>query len=228
MPRQPRIAPGGLVYHVSNRSPGRTLLFRQEADFETFAQVLIDAQQYLPTRILSYCLLPNQWQFVVWPRKEGELSDFFRWLAHTHAMRRRAAIHRPAGIPLYRARFRNFPIQRSEPLLTVCRYVESLPRIVGLSRRAEQWRWGSLGVRQRGSKEAKAVLSEWPVERPADWVSQVNRPMSPEQIKAVEVSIRRGRPFGSPAWVAQTVSRLHMEYTIRPQGRPRNAPPLAD
>ena len=35
MPRRPRIAPGGLVYHVLNRAVARLALFEKEADYDT-------------------------------------------------------------------------------------------------------------------------------------------------------------------------------------------------
>jgi len=48
---------------------------------------MIEAHARQPTRILAWCLMRNHWHFVVWPREEGEVTVFFRWLAHTHAMR---------------------------------------------------------------------------------------------------------------------------------------------
>ena len=54
MPRAARIAPGGQVYHVLNRSVGRMHLFGKNADFEAFQRVMIEAHQRHPIRILSY------------------------------------------------------------------------------------------------------------------------------------------------------------------------------
>ena len=36
MPRKPRMARGGLVYHVLNRAVARLPLFEKEADYEAF------------------------------------------------------------------------------------------------------------------------------------------------------------------------------------------------
>jgi hypothetical protein len=73
MPRGRRVAPGGLVYHVWNRGVARLALFEQDADYEAFERVLAEAMQEFPTRRLSYCLMPNHWHMVIWPRKAGEL-----------------------------------------------------------------------------------------------------------------------------------------------------------
>lgn len=68
MPRGPRNAPGGFVYHVINRGVGRRTLFHKEPDYAAFERVLAEAYQQVPIRILAYCLMPNHWHFVLWPR----------------------------------------------------------------------------------------------------------------------------------------------------------------
>jgi putative transposase len=59
MPRRPRVAPGGLVYHVLNRAVGRMVMFRRDADFEAFERIMQEAHELQPMRILSYCLMSN-------------------------------------------------------------------------------------------------------------------------------------------------------------------------
>ena len=87
MPITARLAPGGLVYHVLNRAVARLPLFRKEADFEAFERVLLETQERRPTRILAWRLMRNHWHFVIWPRRDGELTASMRWLTHTRAMR---------------------------------------------------------------------------------------------------------------------------------------------
>ena len=64
MARQARAAPGGFVYHVLNRAVARLPLFRKDADYAAFEQLLCQAQARQPTRILAWCLMPNHWHFV--------------------------------------------------------------------------------------------------------------------------------------------------------------------
>src|SRR5262249_24948170 len=138
--------------------PGRRL--------RAFQRVMIEAHRRHPIRILSYCILANHWHFVVWPQTDCEVTDFFRWLAHTHAMRWRVA-HRTVGYgPLYQGRFKSFPVQSDEHVLTVLRYVERNALGAGLVERAEHWRWGGLWARVHGDEAVQALLSPWPVERP--------------------------------------------------------------
>jgi putative transposase len=48
----------------------------------------------------------------------------------------------------------------------------------------------------------------------------VNRPLTDKELERVRVSLERGRPFGDEQWVARTVRRLHLEHTVRREGRP--------
>jgi putative transposase len=133
-------------------------LFRNDADFEAFQRVTIDAHQRHPIRILSYCVLSNHWHFVAWPEGDGQVTAFFRWLAHTHAMRSRVA-HRTVGQGhVYQGRLESFPIQSDAHLLTVLRYVERNPVSAGLVARAEQWRWSALWARTHDDDGTRAVL----------------------------------------------------------------------
>jgi putative transposase len=225
MPRHARVAPAGLVYHVLNRSVGRMQMFRRDADFEAFERILIDAHQRHPIRILSYCIMSNHWHFVVWPDQDGQVTDFFRAVAQTHAIRWRVS-HRTVGYGhLYQGRFKCFPIQRDAHQLTVCRYVERNALAAGLVRRAERWRWSSLWARMHGSDELKGILSPWPRDIPRHWLELVNTAMAGKDVERMRLSMQRSRPFGDDAWVARTAARLDLEHTIRPEGRPRKQKP---
>jgi putative transposase len=59
MPRHPRIAPGGYVYHAINRGAARRTLFKKAADYAAFERVLDEAMQQHPIRLLGYCLIAN-------------------------------------------------------------------------------------------------------------------------------------------------------------------------
>jgi putative transposase len=198
-------------------------MFRKESDFEAFERVMVEAHLRQPIRILSYCVLSNHWHFVAWPEEGGQLTDFFRRLAHIHAIRWRVS-HRTVGYGhLYQGRFKSFPVQSDDQLLGLLRYVERNPLSAGLVDRAQLWRWGSLWSRTRGTEAIKALLSPWPVERPANWTARVNAPLTAMELYRVRVSIERGRPYGEEKWVRETVKELGLEHTVRPEGRPRKA-----
>ena len=124
MPRRLRFASGGYVYHVLNRAVGRNRIFAKTRDYEAFEEVLTEAKRRMPMRILAWSVMPTHWHLVLWPRGDGDLSEFMRWLTVTHTQRWHAA-HNTAGTgPLYQGRFKSFPIEEDEHLLAVLRYVE--------------------------------------------------------------------------------------------------------
>jgi len=84
MARRLRVCGGGIAYHVLNRRVGRQPLFFQEADYLAFEEVLSEAHAASGTRLLSYCLMPNHWQLVLWPERSGQLSTYMQWLTTTH------------------------------------------------------------------------------------------------------------------------------------------------
>jgi hypothetical protein len=85
--------------------------------------------------------------------------------------------------------------------------------------RAEDWRCGGLSARL--SRSGKLPLSQWPVNRPANWMKLVNAAVEEPTLVLLRDSVNGGKPFGSEQWVAQTARRLGLEYTLRGAGRPK-------
>jgi putative transposase len=218
MPRRLRCASGGFIYHVLNRAVGRATLFDKSADYAAFEKVLRQAQDWQPMRVLCYCAMPNHWHLVLWPAGDGELSEFMRWLTVTHTQRWHAHHHTAGTGPLYQGRFKSFPIEVDDHLLTVCRYVERNPLRAGLVAKAETWRWSSLWHRVQESGEG--LLSAGPLPWPKNWVQHVNRVQSEAELAAVRGALQRGRPFGEAAWQARTAKQLGLGSSLKPRGRP--------
>jgi putative transposase len=222
MPRSRRQTPGGYVYHALNRGVARRPLFKKDRDYEAFLGVLDEALARHPIRVLAYCLMPNHWHFVLWPRRDGDMTAFLRWLTHTHTMRWHTHYHTAGTGHVYQGRFKAFPVEEDDHLYTLLRYVERNALRAGLVRQAEQWRWSSLYHRLDSSR-APERLSAWPVPVRRDWVAHVNRPQTDAEVEALRRSVNRGTPYGSDKWQAATARRLGLGFTLRPRGRPKKA-----
>ena len=223
MPRRPRLAAGDLAYHVLNRRVGRLPLFEKPADYAAFEKILAKAQASSRIRIAADCLMPNHWHLLLWPRRDGELSDVLRWITVTHTQRWHAH-HDTAGTgPVYQGRFKSFPVQTDAHFLTVARYVERNALRAKLVDRAEDWQWSSVWRRTQEKAELTTWLSDWPVERPRDWLARVNRAQTASELESLRTSVQRGRPFGEEAWVTRMAKRFGMESTLRPRGRPKGS-----
>ena len=221
MGRPHRAAEGGYVYHVLNRANARMTIFRDEGDYDAFERVLAEAVERTQTRLLGYCLMPNHWHLLVWPREDGELSRFVGWLTLTHTQRWHAHRRSIGSGHLYQGRFKSFPIQEDEHFYTVARYVERNALRANLVSRAEEWQWGSLYRWLRGTTEDKQLLAPWPLSRKPNWRDHVNAPQTEAEVAALRRSIQRGCPFGDEPWSNRTVRRLGLESTLRPRGRPQ-------
>ena len=243
----PRATPGGIVYHVLNRANAGLTIFRDASEYAAFEQAMAEAHARVPVRVLAYCLMPDHWHLVVWPRREHDLSEFMRWLTVTHTRRWHAHRDVSGSGHLYQGRYRSFPVEPGDPLLTVVRYVESNALRDRRARRAEDWLWSSLAHRPGVAKGAKGrgkgrpnrpagadgglaasaadLLDDGPTDLPRDWAARVNEPLAPEELKALRNSVQRGAPFGSGKWTAKVVDKMGLQHTLRPRGRPRKVQP---
>jgi putative transposase len=217
MPRTARASQGGLCYHVINRGNARQDVFHKKRDFDAFLKLLELACQKRPMRVLSYCLMPNHFHLALWPYHDGDLGRFMQWLLTSHV--RRYHRHYGSSGHVWQGRFKAFPIQQDEHLLTVLRYIERNALRAKLVRAAESWQWSSAARWISGAE--KGFLHAGPVSRGKDWLPWVNKPVSEEDLRTIRESINRGRPFGSHRWVQRTATRLGLTSTLRPRGRPR-------
>jgi len=222
MGRPHRVALGGYVYHVLNRANARLPIFRKDEDYLALECILAEALRHvLGMRLLAYALLPNHWHLVVWPRRDGELSDFGHWLTLTHTQRWHAR-HRDVGAGhLYHGRFKSFPVAADDHYYRVLRYVERNALRASLVAQAQAWRWGSLWRRCQVEAPLPELLSTGPLDLPADWVRRVNVPQAEAELAALRRCVQRGQPYGEEAWAKRVAKRLGLESTLRPRGRPR-------
>ena len=221
MPRPLRQIPDNSVQHVLNRGNRRAAIFHQEADYERFTNLLADASERVPMRLLAFCLMPNHWHLVVWVKRGDQLSAYMQWLASLHVQQH----HRTYGTRglghLYQARYRNFIVEHESYLYSVLRYVEANARTGNLVQRAQDWRWSSAA--RVGSADGRALLSDWPAPRPRNWIDYLTNGIPKEELLRLRESARRGTPYGSDSWVEIMAETYGLQSTLASRGRPRRA-----
>jgi len=168
--------------------------------------------------VLAFCLLPNHFHLVVWPKEDGDLSRWMHWVLITHVRRYHQHYHTSGHI--WQGRFEAFPIEEDEHSLTILRHAETNPVRANLVRRVEQWPWSSARLWQ-GEIARPSYRAAGPVKRPRCWLDWVNQALTPAELEAVRQCVNRGAPFGSADWVEKTAKRLRLQSTLRPHGRPR-------
>lgn len=219
MPRTARASVGNVCYHVLNRGNAQHEVFHNAGDYSAFLKLLMEANERVNMRLLAYCLMPNHFHLVLWPRGDGDLSRYMQWLMTSHV--RRYHRHYQSSGHVWQGRFKAFPIQQNDHLLIAMRYVERNPvRAKGIPvRKSQNWPWSSVG--KPHADVDRPQLHRGPVKRSEDWLNWVNKPQTESELAAVRHSITRSSPFGKPAWCAKTAEKLGLESTLRPRGRPR-------
>lgn len=209
------------MFHVINRGVGKNKLFFNDDDYGAFERVIQQTLEKRPMRILSYCLMPNHWHFVLWPQRDGDLGQFMQQLTITHVTRYQKHYNMVGYGHVYQSRFKSFPVETDKYFYQVNRYVERNALRSNLVKRAEDWQWGSLWIHQYGTAEHRALISNWPLPRPRKWLQYVNEPATESELSALRRSCNRGTPYGSTDWIKKTTTKLGLESTLRPPGRPK-------
>jgi putative transposase len=141
MARAARGLVGGQIYHVLNRGNGRANVFHKPGDFAAFVNLLGEAKQRHPVKLLAYCLMTNHFHLLVQPAESEDLSKWMRWLMTSHVRR----YHRHYGTSghIWQGRFKSFIVGDDNHLLTVMRYVEGNPVQAQMVKSARDWPWSS-------------------------------------------------------------------------------------
>ena len=74
---------------------------------------------------------------------------------------------------------------------------------------------GMTGVRQ--------LLAAWPIPRPEDRASRVNRAESKKELEALRRGVQRGQPYGSEPWCQRIVQPSAWNPPYPPRPSPKNA-----
>ncbi len=221
MPRMNRVAVGNTVYHVINRANGRATIFHTEDDYRHFESLLEEAKELTDMRILAYAIMPNHWHLILYPKKDTDMSSFMRWLTTTHVRQTRVLTESIGDGHLYQGTYKSFPIEEDKHLIDVIRYVEQNPLRAKLVKRAEDWQWGSLYRRTKGTAKAKKLLAHLPTMLPRNYLASVNTVFPKAEIEGIRHSVVKGTPYGSPRWTDDMVEEYHLEGTLRGPGRPK-------
>lgn len=216
-----RVAVGETIYHVINRANGRARIFHTAKDYQHFEALLREAVELIDMRLLAYTIMPNHWHLVLYPKHDTDMSEFMRWLTTTHVRQRRVATKSIGHGSLYQGAYKSFIVQENKHLIDLIRYVEQNPLRAKLVKRSEDWRWGSLYWRTKGTTKERKLLAPLPTRLPVNYFASVNEVYDKEVLTQVRYSVNKSAPYGTTPWMQQVIAKYDLESTLRGPGRPR-------
>ncbi|MCA9355642.1 transposase [Candidatus Kaiserbacteria bacterium] len=218
MGRVPRVDVGNEVYHVINRANARLKIFFKEEDYQLFESILEDAAERYDMRIIAYCIMPNHFHLILYPKKDGDLQRFMQWLTLTHTQRWHVQNKTIGSGHLYQGRYKSFLIEQDQHLLTVIRYVERNPLRAKLVKNLNNWKYSSFYRRENNKAN---LLTKLPVALPRDYEDFIHTPLTAGELEVARYSVNKGKPFGGEQWSGDMIDKYDLDATTRGRGRPK-------
>jgi putative transposase len=127
--------------HLYNRGCNKDLIFKEKSDYENLIQRIVgsDFNKYLS--IISYCLMPNHYHFLLQQKTEKPISDWIRYIfsGYTQYFNHR---YSRSGT-LFEGRVRSRLITNEQYLIRSSLYIHHNPVAAGLVSRPELWQFSN-------------------------------------------------------------------------------------
>ncbi len=121
-----------------------------------------------------------------------------QWLLTSHM--RSYHKHYGGSGHIWQGRFKSFPVQRDEHLMTVLRYVLQNPVRAGSSSTVQEWLWST--VRRRHPVDRS------PVDEAGQWSEQLKNQLGDAQVANIRECLNRQRPFGQSNWQEEVARKF--------------------
>lgn len=218
MARMARVVVPGAPHHVTQRGNRRQQTFFSDADYLAYLQIAAEAFAEAEVEVWAYCLMPNHVHLVAAPSRPEALA-LAVGATHVRYTRMVNARERWTGY-LWQGRFASFPMD--EDYLRVCaRYVGLNPVRAGLTARAADWAWSSVGAHL--DRRDDPLLTPGPLrERLGDRLASFfDVDVEEEAARKLRRAVSTGRPLGAAAWVKALEASCGRALAEPPRGRPR-------
>ncbi|MEQ1528854.1 MAG: transposase, partial [Methylococcales bacterium] len=141
MARLPRIIVPGQPQHVIVRGNNRTDIFRADADYRYYLEILQAACKKHACQIHAYVLMSNHVHLLITPSAESSLSKTMQMLGRYYVQHFNYCYQRTGT--LWEGRYKATMIDSENYLLTCMRYIEMNPVRAGLVSEPAQYAWSS-------------------------------------------------------------------------------------
>ncbi len=156
--RRQQQAPGS-YYHVMNRGHNRECVFRDDADHQSFLDLLERYRQRFSIRLFHYCLMSNHFHLLLRCEHPQVLSACMGGLlrAYVHYFHRRYGF---VG-HLWQGRFKSPAVAAERYFLSCGRYIERNPVEAGVVALPWDYRWSSAAAYAVGRADELVCYNVW-------------------------------------------------------------------
>jgi len=146
-----RIIYPGAIYHITQRAPGREIIFVEEEDYLKFLSELKKTVKKFDLNLFCFSLLENHLHLLL-QIKEENLSRAMQMLFGKYAMYYNYKYKRKGHV--FCGRFRSSLVNHDNYLIAVSCYIHLNPYKAGLTEYFDKYRWSSLSLYTENSKRA--------------------------------------------------------------------------
>jgi len=136
-----RIVFEGATYHITQRAPGREIIFVENSDYLKFLSILKKTTKKFDLDLFCFSLLPNHLHLMLRINKKN-LSEAMRHLFQAYAMYYNKKYQRKGHV--FCGRFRSSLCNDDVYLLAASIYIHLNPYKADLSKKFDDYKWSSL------------------------------------------------------------------------------------
>jgi len=159
MARKPRIEIGGALYHVISRGNNRRRIFRSDADYLRFTDIVALQKSKLPFYLYAYCLMPNHIHLLI-EMQDDAVSRIMQRVLTTYSQYHNRKYNKIGH--LFQGRYKSILCQTDRYLGELVRYIHLNPVRARMVKRPEDFPYSGhrayLGLDESGLVDAGPVL----------------------------------------------------------------------
>jgi putative transposase len=145
-----RIIYEGAIYHITQRAPGREVIFVEDSDYLKFLFILKKTAKKFDLDLFCFTLMPNHLHLLLKINKKN-LSRAMQYLFQTYAFYYNIKYNRKGHV--FCGRYRASLCNDDSYLTTASLYIHLNPYKAGLTKLYDDYRWSSLSLYTRKSKK---------------------------------------------------------------------------
>lgn len=146
-----RIIFEGAIYHITQRAPGRELVFVEDSDYLKLLSLLKKTTKEFNLDLFCFSLLPNHLHLLL-KINEKNLSEAMKYLFQGYAIYYNWRYKRKGHV--FCGRFRSSLCNSDAYLLAASSYIHLNPYKAGLTENFEDYRWSSLQLYLENPKKS--------------------------------------------------------------------------